>query len=311
MALKYKQFKLNGFTVWGYVEDDYYPSSNPSGFITGASGLIREYPVINGSMFVTGYIGVSGIESANYSTKRLQIWSSGGAIISDAVRLIAGAAQTETFLVLGSEANSNNNLAHFDNNKNTSRAGMIVSNSASAWNNNFVQLMVHGSSYATNNYLSQSNAGLSMILAQGSETNKFAIGVYDNKHLCLFTNNTERMIIDTNGKTHFNTDVRVTGSLLVSGMHSMTIRNKTVTGNYTVAWADDTILVSGVAPNTITLPSASSVSGRLFRFKKVDNNGFATMISGTTNIDGTTGISLFPQYTSKTIMSDGNFFYTY
>lgn len=37
MGLRFKQFKRNGYTVWGYIEDDYYPTSNPSGFITSGS----------------------------------------------------------------------------------------------------------------------------------------------------------------------------------------------------------------------------------------------------------------------------------
>lgn len=202
---------------------------------------------------ITGYLGVNGLDLTNYSGYAFQVLGRG--LISDTTRALNGAVQTENFRVLGSESGVDNNLAHFDNDKNTSRATITVSNSASYWSNNFVQTMVHGSNYATDNYLGVSNAGLAMVLGQGSEITKFAIGMYNAAPVSLFTNNTERLIIDSAGS------VQIPGSLTVNG-ESVVLPSQTGQFVANSFYRAGTVSVTGLSTSkTINFSSPFSNSG--------------------------------------------------
>lgn len=61
------------------------------------------------------------------------------------------------------------------------------------------------------------------------------------------------------------------------------------------------------APRTITLPPASSVTGRIYTVKKVDASANAVTIdpTGTETIDGASTATISGQYDSLTMQSDG------
>ena len=84
-----------------------------------------------------------------------------------------------------------------------SRAEFVIanSNSGGAWSNNFFDIAVHGSTYASDNYLGTavSDAGLGLILGQGSNMQGMAIGRYNNNPVYFFNNNTVRMQIAAGG----------------------------------------------------------------------------------------------------------------
>ncbi len=91
-----------------------------------------------------------------------------------------------------------------------------------------------------------------------------------------------------------------TSLLDVSGPIATAI--KTVTANYTVASTDSTILASGSI--TVTLPSASGISGREYIIKNIGAST-VTVASSSGLIDGSSTFSLGSQYETITVQSDG------
>lgn len=83
----------------------------------------------------------------------------------------------------------------------------------------------------------------------------------------------------------------------------------TVTGNTTLALNNSTVRVDATSGAiTISLPSASSVSGFIFNIKKIDNSVNTVTIdpSGSELIDGASTHVIINQYTSRTIQSNGS-----
>lgn len=115
--------------------------------------------------------------------------------------VMGGPTQTYTLQVLGQQANAVEHLAMLNNNQSNSRSELTISNSGTGnnWSNNFLGLMVHGTNFPTNNYLNQSNKGLALLNAQGANLTKLSVGVFDNKPLSFYTNNTERLFINGAG----------------------------------------------------------------------------------------------------------------
>lgn len=82
----------------------------------------------------------------------------------------------------------------------------------------------------------------------------------------------------------------------------------TKTGNYTLTSSDTVILADSTSGSvTITLPTASTVSGYRFYVKRTDGsaNSVSVARSGSDTIDGATSVSLGAQYTTMTFVSDG------
>lgn len=102
-----------------------------------------------------------------------------------------------------------------------------------------------------------------------------------------------------------NSTVQVDGSL------SMAI--KTVTSNYTITGADNTILADATSGAlTVTLPSPSGISGRIYTIKKIgtgdiDNALTITPASGT--IDGGASYVIYNDWTYVTLQTDGTNWY--
>ena len=84
------------------------------------------------------------------------------------------------------------------------------------------------------------------------------------------------------------------------------------TGNYTITSSDTVILADATSGTiTITLPTASSVSGYRFYIKRTDGsaNSVSVARSGSDTIDGSTSCTISVQYVSLEVVSDGSNWY--
>jgi hypothetical protein len=114
-----------------------------------------------------------------------------------------------------------------------------------------------------------------------------------------------RLGAGSNGKT-----LRVASGL--PAWSDATLATSTKSSNYTITGTDVVIFANSSGGNvTITLPTASSNAGYRFYVKRIDNsvNTCSIARSGSDTIDGQTSISLDLQYTSLTLVSDGNLWY--
>jgi hypothetical protein len=114
-----------------------------------------------------------------------------------------------------------------------------------------------------------------------------------------------RLAAGTDGKT-----LRLASGLPAWG--DATLATATKMSNYTIAGTDVVIFANAASGSvTITLPTASANAGYRFYIKRTDNsgNGCSVVRSGSDTIDGQTGITLDVQYTSITVISDGNTWY--
>ena len=103
---------------------------------------------------------------------------------------------------------------------------------------------------------------------------------------------------------------RIAGSLAGGGAGVASI--KTVSDAYDILTTDCIVLVdaSGGA-KTVTLPQASTVTGRIFTVKKIDSSSNSVTLDGfsTETIDGATTKTLATQYKSFTVVSTGSVWY--
>jgi hypothetical protein len=116
-----------------------------------------------------------------------------------------------------------------------------------------------------------------------------------------------RLGIGATGKT-----LRVSGGVPTWSDADVTLATATKTSSYTITGSDTVVFAdaSGGAV-TITLPTASGLSGYRFYVKRIDSsgNGCSVARSGSDTIDGQTSISLDLQYTSLTLVSNGSTWY--
>lgn len=102
-----------------------------------------------------------------------------------------------------------------------------------------------------------------------------------------------------------NSTVQIAGSL------SMAI--KSVTGDYTVTAADNTILANtSSAAIVITLPAPTSIAGRIYTIKKVGNGGLdndLTISPASGTIDGGNSYKIYNDWTYVTLQTDGTDWY--
>jgi len=116
-------------------------------------------------------------------------------------------------------------------------------------------------------------------------------------------NATKTMMVGTTGNA--NSTMQVSGSL------SMTIT--TITSNYTLTAADNTILANTTSGAiTVTLPTPGNIAGRIYTIKKIgtgglDNELTITPPSGT--IDGGTNYKIYNDWTYVTLQTDGTNWY--
>jgi len=120
-----------------------------------------------------------------------------------------------------------------------------------------------------------------------------------NKTFQDSVNATKTMLVGTTGNA--NSTVQVSGSL------SMAVT--TITSNYTLTAADNTVLVNTTsAAIAVTLPAPGSIAGRIYTIKKIgtggiDNELTITPASGT--IDGGANYKIYNDWTYVTLQTDG------
>lgn len=116
------------------------------------------------------------------------------------------------------------------------------------------------------------------------------------------------------GYIYFDTDVN--SEIVWNGTSWIILANqaaapltpiRTAAGTTSVTSADGTVLVNNTATATIGLPTASTVTGRIFVIKKVSANAFTVVLTpqGAETIDGNTNLTIVSITDSVTIQSDG------
>lgn len=101
-------------------------------------------------------------------------------------------------------------------------------------------------------------------------------------------------------------------TMQVAGSLSMAIR--TISANTTIDATDNTVLVNTTSGAlTITLPSASGISGRIYTIKKIGSGGIDKELTvtpaGSSTIDGGSSYIIYNDYTYVTLQTDGTNWY--
>jgi len=102
-----------------------------------------------------------------------------------------------------------------------------------------------------------------------------------------------------------NSTVQVSGS--------MSLAIKAVTTDYTITGADNTVLANtSTGAITISLPSATSITGRIYTIKKIGNGGIdnaLTISPASGTIDGGSSYVIYNDYTYVALQTDGTNWY--
>jgi hypothetical protein len=97
----------------------------------------------------------------------------------------------------------------------------------------------------------------------------------------------------------------------VDGSLSMAI--KSVSSDYTVTAADNTILANTTSASiNITLPAAGSITGRIYTIKKIGTGGIdkeLTIFPTGGNIEGGASYKIYNDWTYVTLQTDGTNWY--
>jgi len=108
------------------------------------------------------------------------------------------------------------------------------------------------------------------------------------------------------------------GDIVISGANTLVRDNfgwkdiKTVTADYAMSWADESILAdASSAAITVTLPDPASYPNEALSIKKIDSSTNAVTVAphGSETIDGAASVSLANQWDSVTVKSDGTNWY--
>jgi len=85
---------------------------------------------------------------------------------------------------------------------------------------------------------------------------------------------------------------------------------RSVSGSTTLSSSDSIVLASAASGNVvITLPAASSVTGKVFNIKRTDNSANTVTVSAVSLIDGEPSVQIKNQYTSIAIASNGTAYF--
>jgi len=85
---------------------------------------------------------------------------------------------------------------------------------------------------------------------------------------------------------------------------------RSVSGSTTLSSSDSIVLASASSGNVvITLPAASSVTGKVFNIKRTDNSANTVTVSAVSLIDGEPSVQIKNQYTSIAIASNGTAYF--
>lgn len=166
--------------------------------------------------------------------------------------------QTEDFVVATQDIGNFQNLAHFDAASNTSRSSFIISNSGDGgWPSNFIDVMVHGSTFPGKYYPSAlgalTNAGEAFINFQtnGSALTEALIGSPNNIPISIYAGGTDDsdIIVTFNygGSfvTKFNYPLTVAANL---NLNAHNIVTDTTTGTKIATASNQKLGAFGVTP---------------------------------------------------------------
>jgi hypothetical protein len=98
------------------------------------------------------------------------------------------------------------------------------------------------------------------------------------------------------------TNVNTSGTFTSGGIIS---KLKPINDNYTIISTEDIIIAGPSSPKTITLPSASSVSGRTYLIKRIGTGQITVAADISDNIDGASTYILSLRYKYVKVLSDG------
>lgn len=100
-------------------------------------------------------------------------------------------------------------------------------------------------------------------------------------------------------------------TMQVDGSMAMAIR--TISANETIGVADNTVLVdASTSAVTVTLPSATGISGRIYTIKKIGgglDNDLTITPAGSATIDGGSSYKIYNNWTFVTLQTDGTNWY--
>lgn len=190
---------------------------------------------------------------------------------------IAGTVQVRKIAVNDTTTTDFSNSAHFNANIATARTSFTISNSSStSWVNNFTAISVVGASHPNNYYLTNisgktSDAGYSMIINQGNQSNGLLIGTFDADPIYFGTSNTARVAITANGNvllgstsdsgerlqvsgsSRFAGNMVITGSGNTSATNALAVLNSSNLNTFRVR-NDGTILIGNDSQNVWLFP---------------------------------------------------------
>jgi hypothetical protein len=225
---------------------------------------------------------------------------------TNAEKLLVNAGATTSPNLISAKGSINNYLQM--NIQNTSGAGLasadlVATNDAGS----YVDLGINSSGYVVNSSPILSGIGNSYLYSTG---NDFIIGDSTvGKNVIFFTGgaalNNERMRITGAGNVGINSNAPAS-TLQVGGSLGLPVTTKTA--GYTVAAGDYTILCNNTSGAiTISLPTASSIAGRIYVIKKISGVGNNVLVDGFggETIDGSATNTITTQYSKITIQSDG------
>ncbi|MDB5259073.1 MAG: hypothetical protein JWO73_281 [Candidatus Taylorbacteria bacterium] len=237
-----------------------------------------------GDIYRNGVLYSQTLATSQWTTSGSNIYYNTGSIG------IGTAAPDSQFHVSGSSTGATIVQGKFENVNDFGRSQFIVT--SGTYPNNFFALMTHGSSFASDNYLNDgtSDAGLGLLLGQGTQMTKFAVGTYDAKPLALFTSNTERLSITSSGTVGIGTTTPA-AKLAVSGTAGVTtdifsVASSTNAKFFTVTAAGNVgvgsstpsakFAITGTAGTADIFAVASSTDARLFTITSDGKVGIGT-----------------------------------
>lgn len=298
-----KPYGFLTFTDWEKIQ---------SGIQTITIGAVAGTPDINGASIVTD------------STSRQIILHP-----ADATNPGIVTAGAQTF---GGDKTFNNNVAVNGNlqlnsvaNNNTADSVLVINNgvvekrqvSASAFGNAIRN--INGNRDSAQNFafrntgtdLTVSTNGTDSVYLDVPDAGTGARGVVTttaqtfggNKTFQDSVNAAKAVLVGTTGAA--NSTMQVEGSLALA--------IKTITGNYTITAADNTILANtSSGAITITLPSSTGITGRIYTIKKIGSGGIdnqLTISPAAGTIDGGASFVIYNDWTYVTLQTDGSNWY--
>ena len=233
---------------------------------------------------------------------------------TDNEKLLVDAGSTASNTVINATGTKNDYLQmNIQNNSNGTKASSDVVATANngSLSTVYIDMGINSQGYSNSgsNILNGSNTAY--LYATGRD---FFIGNgATGRDLVFFTNNsgttgtngTERMRIDNLGNVGVATN-SPNSTLQNAGSFALSIYS-TGSSSYTASATDYTVVGTRTSNQTITLPTAVGITGRIYVIKKTGNGGTLTIATnGSQTIDGAGSKSLTTQYTQMTVQSDGS-----